>query len=56
MLEEATLIASLFNICYRCERRPFLVSKCSLSVSLVACLVSIIGFSPLSHSGASVIV
>ena len=35
MLEEATLIACLSNICCRCKRWSFLVSKCSLCVSLV---------------------
>ena len=35
VLEEATLIAYLFNICCRCNQRSFLVSKCSLCVNLV---------------------
>ena len=35
MLEEATLIACLFNICCRSKRQPFIVSKCILCVSLV---------------------
>ena len=35
MLEEDTLIVCLFNICCRCNCRSFLVSKGSLSVSLV---------------------
>ena len=35
MLEEATLIARLFNICCGCKLQLFLVSKCSLCVTLV---------------------
>ena len=35
MLEEATFIAFLFNIYCRHKRWSFLVSKCSLCVSLV---------------------
>ena len=35
MLEEATFIACLFNICCGHKRWSFLVSKCSLCVSLV---------------------
>ena len=55
MLEEATLIACLFNIYCRCRQRSFLVRKCSICVSLVdvSCKCD---WCPLSHSCASVIV
>ena len=56
VLEEATLIVCLFNICCRCKQQLFLVSKCSLCVSLVTCLVSMISIPTLSHSGTSVFV
>ena len=54
MLEEATIIACLFNICCRCKHQSFLVSKHS-SVLVRLTSLSVINLPPLSHSGASVI-
>ena len=48
MLEEATLIAFLFNIFCRRKQWSFLVSKCSFVLVLLTCLVSMIGVPPLS--------